>query len=57
MPQRPPTIAQRLRSVWSHDSETKRSTGPAGSAPGRHAGSHKGSDFADRLRAAVSARH
>ena len=52
MPQRPPSLAQRLRSAWAHHSETR----VAGDTPARHAHDYKGSAFADRLRAAVAAR-
>jgi hypothetical protein len=54
MPQRPPTLTQRLRSAWAHGSEMRRPSGPDSSAGTR---SYKGSDFAARLRAAVTARH
>jgi hypothetical protein len=54
MPQRPPSLAQRLRSVWaSHPA----ATAPAGGPSARHAQAYKGAEFADRLRAAVAARH
>ena len=53
MPQRPPTLAQRLRSAWAVHTHTR----AAADAPARHARDYKGSAFADRLRAAVAARH
>ena len=60
MPQRPQTLAERLRSAWSHASELREPVGPAASTPAstpaRHP-QHKGDDFAARLRAAVTARH
>ena len=54
MPQRPPKLSERLRSAWAHTAELRRPTGPdsSDSAP-----SYPGSDFAARLRAAVTARH
>lgn len=56
MPKRPPTIPERLRSLWSHDPAS--GTGAlAGATAARNALSDKGSEFADRLRAAVAARH
>jgi hypothetical protein len=57
MPQRPPTLAERLRSVWSHASEMAGPSGPEASTPALDSPRHKGSDFAARLRAAVAARH
>ena len=54
MPQRPQTLAERLRSVWSHAAEL---TSPAGADDSTLTQHPKGNDFADRLRAAVAARH
>ena len=54
MPQRPPTVAQRLRSAWRRTSDSVLTS--AGVSPDQRA-SYKGSDFADRLRAAVATRH
>ena len=53
MPKRPPTLTQRLRSAWAHSAEMRKPSGPDGSAT---AAGYKGSDFAARLRAAVTAR-
>ena len=54
MPQRSPSLAERLRSVLGSDSEVS----PQGlRAPGRHGDDARGAEFADRLRAAVAARH
>ena len=54
MPRRPPTLAQRLRSAWTQ-ATALRTTGAERSQAG-HSPS-QASDFADRLRAAVAARH
>lgn len=56
MPKRPPTLAERLRSLWSQD-PAPRSGAFAGASAARNALSDKGGEFADRLRAAVAARH
>jgi hypothetical protein len=53
MPKRPPTLTQRLRSAWARSSEMRKPGPSAGSAT---ALTDKGSDFAARLRAAVTAR-
>ena len=58
MSKRPPSLAERLRDAWHHvPADTvsvlpgdTRDTGPA-------ARTSRGSEFADRLRAAVAARH
>lgn len=52
MPQRPPTLAERIRSVLGSDADP---TTPSCSTP-RHAPNDKGAAFADRLRTAVAAR-
>ena len=54
MPQRPTTLADRLRSAWRRNNDEVLTS--AGVTPDRKSG-HRGSDFADRLRAAVSSRH
>jgi hypothetical protein len=54
MPKRPPSLAERLRSAWATGSA---STGSRGAAAVRHGRQYKGSQFADRLRAAVASRH
>ena len=51
MPKRPPSLAERLRATMRSEMPT------AASAPARHSNAYKGSEFADRLRAAVAARH
>ena len=53
MPQRPPSFAERLRSALGHDSDA--TTTPARPAPAG-ASTDKGSEFADRLRRAVTSR-
>ena len=53
MPQRPPSFAERLRSALGHDSDT--TTTPARPAPAGESSS-KGSEFAERLRRAMSSR-
>jgi hypothetical protein len=55
MPQRPPSFAERLRAALGSD--VVESMAPARTAPARHAQPSKGSDFADRLRAALAARN
>ena len=50
MPKRPPTLADRLRDAWRRTGDTAMAS--AGSQRVRD----KGTDFADRLRAAVSTR-
>ena len=54
MPQRPPSFAERLRSALGSD--VVRSMATPTTEPARHAQPSKGSDFADRLRAAIAAR-
>ena len=54
MPQRPPKLTQRLRSAWSHTAELRRPAGPDSTDSAQR---YPGSDFAARLRAAVTARH
>jgi len=51
MPKRPPSLAERLREAMRSEMPT------AASAPARHSTPYKGAEFADRLRAAVAARH
>ena len=53
MPQRPPSFAERLRSALGHDSDT--TTTPARPATTGES-TYKGSEFADRLRRAISSR-
>lgn len=55
MPKRPPTLPERLRSLWAPE-PAPRSRTLAGASAARQALGDKGSEFADRLRAAVSAR-
>jgi hypothetical protein len=55
MPKRPPSLSQRLRDAWSHASRT--GTPVAGEVAPRPSTEARGTEFADRLRAAVSARH
>ena len=54
MPQRPTTLADRLRSAWRRTNDGVLMS--AGITPDQKPG-HRGSDFADRLRAAVTSRH
>jgi hypothetical protein len=53
MPQRPPSFAERLRSALGHASGT--TTTPARPASAGES-SYKGSEFAERLRRAVTSR-
>ena len=53
MPRRTPTLAERLRAAWSHDSEVRRPAATTGTRPPR---ADPGSAFAERLRAAIDAR-
>ncbi len=58
MPQRPPSLAERLRAALRSDSEMPSLSAPrTPTAPARHATHSPGAEFADRLRAAVAARH
>ena len=52
MPQRPPSFAERLRSALGSD--IVKSLAPAPAQPARHSRPYKGSEFADRLRAAIA---
>ena len=54
MPMRPPTFAERLRAALGSD--VVESLTPTRPEPTRHTAPYKGSEFADRLRAAVAAR-
>ncbi len=55
MPKRPPSLTERLRTAWSAASnEMAHATPGEGTSPAR-SGS-RGTEFADRLRAAVTAR-
>jgi hypothetical protein len=54
MPQRPTTLADRLRIAWRRTDDGVLTS--AGITTERKSG-HRGSDFADRLRAAVTSRH
>lgn len=55
MPKRPPTLAERLRSAWAQKSAGHTDPSPGAAAPARPG--DPSSEFADRLRAAMAARH
>ncbi len=56
MPKRPPTMADRLRSVWSHRNAAQRPSQTSALASATQEGVDRAAEFAQRLRAAVAAR-
>jgi hypothetical protein len=55
MPMRPPTLAQRLRSAWGRNTNPRPSAATT-TALAQQLGGDRAAEFAERLRAAVTAR-